>query len=98
MPGTLFEELGFNYIGPVDGHDVDTLIQVIENMKKLNGPRFLHIITQKGKGFEPAEGNPCDFHGVSPFNPDTGKINSTSKQRTYTHVFSDWILRPSRTR
>ncbi len=91
MPGTLFEELGFNYIGPVDGHDVDTLIQVIENMKKLSGPRFLHIITQKGKGFEPAEGNPCDFHGVSPFNPDTGKVNSTSKQRTYTHVFSDWI-------
>ncbi len=91
MPSTLFEELGFNYIGPIDGHDVHTLIQVIENMKKLKGPRFLHIITQKGKGFEPAEGNPCTFHGVSPFNPDTGKINSLSKQRTYTHVFSDWL-------
>jgi 1-deoxy-D-xylulose-5-phosphate synthase len=91
MPGTLFEELGFNYIGPVDGHDVNTLIRVIENMKKLKGPRFLHIITQKGKGFEPAEGNPCTFHGVSPFNPDTGKINSTVKQRSYTHVFSDWL-------
>lgn len=91
MPSTLFEELGFNYIGPVDGHDINTLIRVIENMKKLSGPRFLHIITQKGKGFEPAEGNPCTFHGVSPFNPDTGKINSMSKQHTYTHVFSDWI-------
>ncbi len=91
MPGTLFEELGFNYIGPVDGHDVHTLIRVIENMKKLKGPRFLHIITQKGKGFEPAEGNPCTFHGVSPFNPDTGKIIKTAGKRTYTHVYSDWM-------
>lgn len=91
MPGTLFEELGFNYIGPVDGHDVHTLIRLIENMKRLKGPRFLHIITQKGKGFEPAEGNPCTFHGVSPFNPDTGKINSSTQQRSYTHVFSHWL-------
>ena len=91
MPGTLFEEMGFNYIGPVDGHNLPALISVLKNMAKLKGPRFLHIVTQKGKGYEPAEGNPSVFHGVSPFNPDTGKIKTSKSVRTYTHVFSDWL-------
>ncbi len=91
MPSTLFEELGFKYIGPVDGHDLPLLISVLKNMSKLTGPRFLHIVTQKGKGYEPAEGNPCTFHGISPFDPDTGKITTHSSQRSYTHVFSDWL-------
>ena len=92
MPSTLFEELGFYYIGPVDGHDLPTLIKTLKNMHDLDGPRFLHVITQKGKGFEPAEGDPCVFHGVSPFNPDTGKLETkATKRRTYTNVFSDWL-------
>ena len=92
MPSTLFEELGFYYIGPVDGHDLPTLIKTLKNMHDLDGPRFLHVITQKGKGFEPAEGDPCVFHGVSPFNPDTGKLETkATKCRTYTNVFSDWL-------
>lgn len=91
MPGTLFEEMGFNYIGPVDGHDLPLMISVLQNMANLKGPRFLHIVTQKGKGYEPAEGNPCTFHGISPFDPDTGKITTSSGKRSYTHVFSDWL-------
>jgi 1-deoxy-D-xylulose-5-phosphate synthase len=92
MPSTLFEELGFYYIGPVDGHDMNILIKTMENMRELDGPRFLHVVTQKGKGFEPAEGDPCVFHGVSPFNPDTGKLQrKESKARTFTSVFGDWL-------
>ncbi len=92
MPSTLFEELGFYYIGPVDGHDLNTVIKTLRNMRDLKGPRFLHVVTQKGKGFEPAEGDPLLFHGVSPFNPDTGKLETRLKQsRTYTDVFSDWL-------
>ena len=90
MPGTLFEELGFNYIGPVDGHNLNAVIATLANMKRMHGPRFLHLITQKGKGFEPAEGDPCIYHGVTPFNPDTGKMEK-KKGRTYTHVFGDWL-------
>lgn len=91
IPGTLFEEMGFNYIGPVDGHDLPLMISVLKNMTQLKGPRFLHVVTQKGKGYEPAEGNPCTFHGISPFDPDTGKITSSDGQRSYTQVFSDWL-------
>ena len=91
MPGTLFEELGFYYIGPVDGHDIGALVKTLKNLKALDGPRFLHIVTQKGKGFEPAEGDPLAYHGVSPFNPKTGEIQKSPKQRTYTQVFSDWL-------
>ncbi len=91
MPSTLFEELGFYYIGPIDGHDLDSVIRTLQNMKDMKGPRFLHVVTQKGKGFEPAEGNPCVFHGVTPFNPDTGKMEVKKKGRSYTHVFSDWL-------
>ncbi len=91
MPSTLFEELGFYYIGPIDGHDIDTLLTTLKNMRGMKGPRFLHVVTQKGKGFEPAEGDPCGFHGVSPFNPDTGKLEPNKNGRTYTEVFGDWL-------
>ncbi len=91
MPSTLFEEMGFNYIGPIDGHNLNTLITTLGNMRDMTGPRFLHIVTQKGKGFEPAEGDPCVFHGVTPFNLETGKMEKKKKGRTYTNVFSDWL-------
>jgi len=92
IPGTLFEELGFNYIGPIDGHDMDTLVKTLQNLKKLEGPQFLHIVTKKGKGYQPAEDNPCDYHGVSAFELKTGKmLGATSKKKTYTQVFGDWI-------
>lgn len=92
MPGTLFEEFGFNYIGPIDGHDLDTLIDTLENIKQLNGPQFLHIVTQKGKGFEPAEDNPNKFHGVGKFDPTNGAAITAKPAKTYTEVFSDWLV------
>ena len=91
MPGTLFEELGFNYIGPIDGHDIDTLISTLENMKAIPGPRFLHVVTQKGRGFTPAESDPCFYHGVPPYDPVTGEITKKASGPTYTQVFSDWV-------
>ena len=92
IPGTLFEELGFNYIGPIDGHDIETLVKTLQNLKKLEGPQFLHIVTKKGKGYKPAEENPCEYHGVSAFEPETGKtLGAKSTQPTYTQVFGDWI-------
>jgi 1-deoxy-D-xylulose-5-phosphate synthase len=95
IPGTLFEELGFNYIGPIDGHDLPLMIQTLRNMKQMRGPRFLHVVTQKGRGFAPAEGDPCVYHGVGPFDPDTGEQAGSggSAGRTYTQVFSDWICK-----
>ena len=91
MPSTLFEEMGFYYAGPIDGHDIDTLITTLRNLKEIEGPRFLHIVTKKGKGFEPAEQAPITYHGVSPFNPTTGEIGKKAKVRSYTDVFSDWL-------
>ena len=91
MPGTLFEELGFYYIGPVDGHNLNAVIATLKNMRGMSGPRFLHVVTQKGKGFKPAEGDPCVYHGVTPFNPNTGKMERKKKGRTYTNVFGDWL-------
>ncbi len=91
-PGTLFEELGFNYIGPIDGHDLDTLITTLRNLRALKGPQFLHIVTTKGKGFTPAEENPCTYHGVGRFNPESGTLEQKpSSGPTYTQVFSDWL-------
>ena len=91
-PGTLFEELGFNYIGPIDGHDLDTLVTTLRNLRALKGPQFLHIVTKKGKGFTPAEENPCTYHGVGRFNPESGKLEKKPGQGpTYTQVFSDWL-------
>ena len=91
LPSTLFEELGFYYIGPIDGHDLKTVLKTLRNMKEIEGPRFLHIVTQKGKGFDPAEADPLVYHGVVPFNPATGKMEKKSTGVTYTHVFSKWI-------
>jgi 1-deoxy-D-xylulose-5-phosphate synthase len=91
MPSTLFEELGFYYIGPVNGHDTHTLISTLKNLKSMRGPRFLHVVTQKGRGYEPAEGDPSVFHGVGPFDPSTGKVEKKTSSRTYSHVFGDWL-------
>jgi 1-deoxy-D-xylulose-5-phosphate synthase len=91
LPGTLFEELGFNYIGPIDGHDLDTLIATLGNMKEMHGPRLLHISTLKGKGYAPAEGNPSFYHGVPPFDPESGEVAKRSGGPTYTQVFGEWI-------
>jgi 1-deoxy-D-xylulose-5-phosphate synthase len=90
-PGTLFEEFGFNYIGPIDGHDLNTLIKTLRNLRDLKGPRFLHVVTRKGKGYEPAEGDPCVYHGVTPFDPATGKMEKKPSSVTYTQVFGDWL-------
>ncbi|NNC98766.1 MAG: 1-deoxy-D-xylulose-5-phosphate synthase, partial [Gammaproteobacteria bacterium] len=91
LPSTFFEEMGFYYAGPIDGHDIDTLVTTLKNLKDIQGPRFLHIVTKKGKGFEPAEGAPIKYHGVSPFDPTTGVIGKQAKSRSYTDVFSDWL-------
>ena len=91
MPGTLFEELGFNYIGPIDGHDMSTLTATLRNLRGLKGRQFLHIVTQKGKGYHPAEQDPCNYHGVTPFNRETGEQNKSAASKTYTQVFSDWL-------
>lgn len=92
MPGTLFEELGFRYYGPVDGHDVKLLTDILKNMKGIRGPKFLHVITTKGKGYAPAEKDEFSFHAVKPFDPVTGEKNKNSKRIiSYSDVFSDWI-------
>lgn len=92
IPGTLFEEFGFNYLGPVDGHDLDILIDTLENIKSLEGPQFLHVATKKGYGFEPAQNDPNRFHGVSKFDPSSGNTSKSVKTKTYTEVFSDWLM------
>ena len=92
VPGTLFEELGFNYIGPIDGHDMDTLVKTLGNLRQLSGPQFLHIVTKKGKGYSPAEENPIAYHSVSKFCPESGKLEkSSAKSPTYTQVFGSWL-------
>jgi len=92
VPGTLFEELGFNYIGPIDGHDTDALVKTLRNLRALSGPQLLHVVTRKGKGYQPAESNPCKFHGIGKFDPATGQCETgTTPAKTYTKVFSDWV-------
>ncbi|MGB1254653.1 MAG: 1-deoxy-D-xylulose-5-phosphate synthase [Thiolinea sp.] len=94
LPGTLFEEMGFKYFGPIDGHDVEEMVSVLGNLAQIKGPRMLHVITQKGKGYEPAEDDPCAYHGVSPFNLSIGLVSGGKKKPsspTYTQVFSDWL-------
>lgn len=93
VPGTLFEELGFNYIGPIDGHDLDMLVSTLENLKHTAGPRFLHVVTKKGKGYPPAERDPLAYHGVPAFDPskDSLPIAAPSVHPTYTEVFGDWL-------
>ncbi len=92
VPGTLFEELGFNYIGPVDGHDLPGLVETIRNIKELEGPQFLHIITRKGKGYAPAEEDPVKYHAVTPFDPKQGMVPSGKPSKPkYSNVFGQWI-------
>ncbi len=93
IPGTLFEELGFNYIGPIDGHDVEVLVSTLENLKHISGPRFLHIVTKKGKGYPPAEKDPLAYHGVPAFDPrqDSLPKSTPSPFPTYTEVFGQWL-------
>lgn len=91
-PGTLFEEFGFNYIGPIDGHDLDVLIATLSNIRQLKGPQFLHVATQKGRGYQPAEDNPGKFHGVGKFNPSNGCATTASQNKTYTQVFGEWLV------
>ena len=92
VPGTLFEEFGFNYIGPIDGHDLPTLLATLKNLKKLKGPQFLHVITKKGKGYDKAEEDPVKYHGVSPFDPERGIVKKASQaDLTYSAVFGDWL-------
>ena len=92
LPSSLFEELGFYYIGPIDGHDIPTLLQTLRNLARIKGPRFLHIVTKKGKGYDPAEEDPLAYHGVSPFDTKTGKMKKkASSGVSYTQVFGKWL-------
>ena len=92
MPGTLFEEMGVLYFGPVDGHDLPRLVWVLEQLHKQKGPRLLHVVTRKGKGYGPAEEDPVGYHAVPVFDPGVGvQKSSGKKKRTYTQVFSDWL-------
>ncbi|MBN3575053.1 1-deoxy-D-xylulose-5-phosphate synthase [Vibrio neptunius] len=92
VPGTLFEELGFNYIGPVDGHDVSELVKTLKNMRELKGPQFLHIMTKKGKGYEPAEKDPIGYHGVPKFDPaHTSLPKSSGNKPTFSKIFGDFL-------
>ncbi|MBB1312776.1 1-deoxy-D-xylulose-5-phosphate synthase [Aliivibrio sp. SR45-2] len=92
IPGTMFEELGFNYIGPVDGHDVNELVRTLKNMRNLKGPQFLHIMTKKGKGYEPAEKDPISYHGVPKFDPSNHSLpKSSGGKPTFSNIFGDFL-------
>jgi 1-deoxy-D-xylulose-5-phosphate synthase len=93
VPGTLFEEFGFNYIGPIDGHDMHTVLNTLRNIQALNGPQFLHIITKKGKGYAPAEADPVKYHGVTPFDPGIGIVAKATPaaKPSYSKIFGDWL-------
>jgi 1-deoxy-D-xylulose-5-phosphate synthase len=92
LPGTLFEELGFNYIGPIDGHDVGALVATLGNMRSLPGPQFLHVVTQKGKGYAPAEADPIKWHGPGPYDPASGTLyKEKAVGPTYSQVFGEWL-------
>ena len=91
-PGTMFEEFGFNYIGPIDGHDLDALVPTLNNIKQLRGPQFLHVVTRKGQGYKLAEADPVLYHGVSKFDHTNGIVGGKSSgKKTYTQVFGEWI-------
>jgi len=92
LPGTLFEEFGFNYIGPIDGHDVDTLVKTLANVKALKGRQLLHVITKKGCGYARAEADPILYHGVSKFDPAAGYAPKSGGAPSYTQIFGDWVL------
>lgn len=90
-PSTLFEEFGFNYIGPIDGHDLNKLVTTLKNLKHLSGPQFLHIVTRKGEGYKAAEDDPILYHGVTKFNPDAGIVPKAPGKPSYTQIFGDWL-------
>ncbi len=91
MPGTLFEELGWNYVGPIDGHDLPALVRTLKNLRGLSGPQFLHIVTRKGKGYAPAEADPIAWHGPGAFDPDSGQLKKKTGNPTYASVFGEWL-------
>ncbi|HZG19589.1 MAG TPA: 1-deoxy-D-xylulose-5-phosphate synthase [Herbaspirillum sp.] len=91
VPATMFEEFGFNYIGPIDGHDLDSLIPTLQNLKHLKGPQFLHVVTRKGQGYKLAEADPVLYHGPGKFNPSEGIKPSAGGKLTYTQVFGEWL-------
>ncbi|NEX64283.1 1-deoxy-D-xylulose-5-phosphate synthase [Noviherbaspirillum galbum] len=91
VPATLFEEFGFNYIGPIDGHDLESLIPTLQNLKDLKGPQFLHVVTKKGQGYKLAEADPVLYHGPGKFNPAEGIKPAAAGKQTYTQVFGDWL-------
>jgi len=92
VPATLFEKFGFNYIGPIDGHDLDSLIPTLQNLKNLEGPQFLHVVTKKGQGYELAEADPVAYHGPGKFDPAVGLVPSTAVAKTtFTQVFGQWL-------
>jgi len=92
LPGTLFEEMGFNTIGPIDGHDIDALVTTLGNMRMLPGPQLLHIVTQKGKGYAPAEADPIKWHGPGPYDPASGTmLKEKTAGPTYSQVFGEWL-------
>ena len=92
VPATMFEEFGFNYIGPIDGHDLESLIPTLQNIKNLKGPQFLHVVTKKGQGYKLAEADPILYHGPGKFNPAEGiKPAATPAKKTYTQVFGEWL-------
>ncbi|ASU37682.1 1-deoxy-D-xylulose-5-phosphate synthase [Herbaspirillum sp. meg3] len=91
VPATMFEEFGFNYIGPIDGHDLDSLIPTLQNLKNLKGPQFLHVVTKKGQGYKLAEADPVLYHGPGKFNPAEGIKPAAASKLTYTQVFGEWL-------
>src|SRR5450830_1476111 len=91
VPATMFEEFGFNYIGPIDGHDLDSLIPTLQNIKQLKGPQFLHVVTKKGQGYKLAEAEPILYHGTGKFNPVEGIKPAAAGKMTYTEVFGNWL-------
>jgi 1-deoxy-D-xylulose-5-phosphate synthase len=91
VPATLFEKFGFNYIGPIDGHDLESLIPTLENIKHLEGPQFLHVVTKKGQGYKLAEADPVAYHGPGKFDPAVGLQPATSSKTTFTQVFGNWL-------
>jgi 1-deoxy-D-xylulose-5-phosphate synthase len=92
LPGTLFEEMGFNFIGPIDGHDIRALVSTLRNLRKLKGPQFLHVVTRKGQGYAPAEADPITWHGPGPFDPGSGQIfKEKTRSPSYSQVFGEWL-------
>ena len=92
VPATMFEQFGFNYIGPIDGHDLDSLIPTLENIKSLKGPQFLHVVTKKGQGYKLAEADPIAYHGPGKFDPAVGLVKpATPPKQTFTQVFGNWL-------